>query len=58
MKADSGEISAALGHLSDATKSTYGHANMAKGGGVAPSEVASARAVKMKATTTKAKVRE
>lgn len=31
---DSEEISAALGHLSDATKSTYGHANMCKGRGV------------------------
>lgn len=46
---DSGEISAALGHLSDATKSTYGHANMSKGRGVAPAKVTSARPVKMRA---------
>jgi len=43
---DSGEISAALGHLSDATKSTYGHANMCKGRGVAPARVTAAREVK------------
>jgi integrase len=53
MKADgqlgSGEISAALGHLSDATKSTYGHANMCKGRGVAPTRVTAARPVKMRA---------
>lgn len=53
MKADgqlnSGEISAALGHLSDATKSTYGHANMSRGGGVAPAKVTAARPVKMRA---------
>lgn len=46
---DSGEISAALGHLSDATKSTYGHANMSKGRGVAPARVTAARPVKMRA---------
>jgi integrase len=44
----SGEISAALGHLSDVTKSTYGHANMGRSGGVAPARVTAARAVKMK----------
>ena len=45
-----GEISAALGHVSDVTKSTYGHANMGrKSGGVAPSEVAAARPVQTKA---------
>lgn len=46
---DSGEISAALGHLSDATKSTYGHSNMSKGRGVAPAKVTAARPVKMRA---------
>jgi hypothetical protein len=46
---DSGEISAALGHLSDATKSTYGHANMCKGRGVAPARVTAARQVKARA---------
>jgi integrase len=45
---DSGEISAALGHLSDATKSTYGHANMCKGGSLAPARVTAAREVKVK----------
>lgn len=45
---DSGEISAALGHLSDATKSTYGHANMCKVRGVAPAHVTAARQVKAK----------
>ena len=53
MKSDGGltsaEISAALGHVSDVTKSTYGHANMGKRGGVSPSKVAAARTVKMKA---------
>jgi integrase len=53
MKADgqlgSGEISAALGHLSDTTKSTYGHANMSKGRGVAPAKVTAARPVKVSA---------
>lgn len=52
MKADGGlssaEISAALGHVSDVTKSTYGHANMCRRGGVSPSKVLAARAVKMK----------
>ena len=52
MKADGGlsstEISAALGHVSDVTKSTYGHANMGRGGGVAPTKVSAARTVKMK----------
>jgi hypothetical protein len=46
---DSGAISAALGHLSDATKSTYGHANMCKGRGVAPARVTAVRPVKMRA---------
>ena len=45
----SGEVSAALGHLSDVTKSTYGHANMSRSGGVAPKRVESARPVKTKA---------
>jgi hypothetical protein len=40
---DSGEISAALGHLSDATKSTYGHANMCQERGVTPAWVKAAR---------------
>jgi len=44
-KLDSGEISAALGHLSDATKSTYGHANMCKGRSLAP-RLTAARQVK------------
>jgi integrase len=44
---DSGEISAALGNLSDATKSTYGHANMCKGRGLAPARVTAARPVKV-----------
>ncbi|MDB4873340.1 MAG: integrase [Gemmatimonadales bacterium] len=48
---DSGEISAALGHLSDATKSTYGHANMSKGRGVAPARVTAARPVKLRTVT-------
>jgi integrase len=51
---DSGEISVALGHISDATKSTYGHANMSKGRGVAPTKVTGARPVKMR-TAVKAK---
>jgi integrase len=46
---DSGAISAALGHLSDATKSTYGHANMCKGRGVAPARVTAAWPVKARA---------
>jgi integrase len=42
----SGDISAALGHVSDVTKSTYGHANMGrKSGGVAPARVEAARPV-------------
>lgn len=45
----SGEVSAALGHVSDVTKSTYGHANMSRSGGVAPKQVQSARPVKIKA---------
>ena len=53
MKSDGGltgaEISAALGHQSDVTKSTYGHANMGKRGGVSPSKVIAARTVKIKA---------
>lgn len=45
----SGDISAALGHVSDVTKSTYGHANMGrKKGGVAPARVESARPVQTK----------
>jgi integrase len=51
---DSGEISAALGHLSDATKSTYGHANMCKGRSLAPARVAAARTVRAKATSIRA----
>lgn len=46
---DSGEISAALGHLSDATTSIYGHANMSKGCGVAPARMTAARPVKVRA---------
>jgi integrase len=49
---DSGEISAALGHLSEATKSTCGHANMCRGRGVAPARVTAARQVKPKAAVT------
>ena len=44
----SSEVSAALGHVSDVTKSTYGHANMSKSGGVAPKRVEAARPVKAK----------
>lgn len=45
----SGDISAALGHVSDVTKSTYGHANMGrKRGGVAPKQVEAARPVQTK----------
>lgn len=47
----SGDISAALGHLSDITKSTYGHANMGRAGSVAPVSVAAARPVKVKASS-------
>jgi integrase len=46
---DNGEISAALGHLSDATKSTYGHANMCKERSLAPARVTAAREVKVRA---------
>jgi integrase len=53
----SGDISAALGHLSDVTKSTYGHANMGRSGGVAPAKVESALKVKTKEPSTKAKKR-
>ena len=43
-------ISAALGHVSDVTKSTYGHANMGrKVGRVVPSRVEAARPVQTKA---------
>lgn len=42
----SSDISAALGHVSDVTKSTYGHLRMGKRGGVAPSSVLAARPVK------------
>jgi integrase len=52
----SGEVSAALGHLSDVTKSTYGHANMSRSGGVAPKRVESARPVKTKAPKVQLKV--
>lgn len=41
------EISAALGHLSDVTKSTYGHAGMGRAGGVSPASVLAARPVKI-----------
>ena len=54
---DSGEISAALGHLSDITKSTYGHANMSKGGGLAPAKVSAARLVKVKVAAPKLRAR-
>lgn len=40
---------AAMGHLSDAPKSTYGNANMSKGCGVAPAKVTAARPVKIHA---------
>ena len=59
MKADegmsSGDISAALGHCSDVTKSTYGHANMGRSGGVAPARVEAALAVKTKKPAANAK---
>jgi hypothetical protein len=48
---DSGEISPALGGLSDATRSTYGHVNMCKGCSLAPTSVMSARQVKARAAT-------
>lgn len=46
---DGGEISAALGHVSDITKSTYGHANMSRGCSFAPLKVSAARVVRTKA---------
>jgi hypothetical protein len=46
---DSGVIPATLRRPSDATKSTYGHANMRKGRGVAPARVTAARTFKMRA---------
>lgn len=52
----SSEVSAALGHLSDVTKSTYGHANMSRAGGVAPKRVESARPVKIKTPKARPKV--
>ena len=52
----SGDISAALGHLSDVTKSTYGHANMSRSGGVAPKQVEAARPVKTKTPKVRPKV--
>ena len=52
----SSEVSAALGHLSDVTKSTYGHANMSRSGGVAPKRVESARPVKIKTPKVRPKV--
>ena len=51
------EVSAALGHLSDVTKSTYGSARMSKAGGVAPAKVEAALEVKTKKPTAKAKKR-
>lgn len=48
---DSGDISTALGRLSDATKSTYGHANMCKGCGLAPAWGTAAREVRARAKT-------
>jgi hypothetical protein len=48
---DSGDISAALGHLSDVTKSTYGRANMSRSSGVAPAKVEAALKVKKKAAS-------
>lgn len=44
-----GDVSAALGHCSDVTKSTYGLWGMGSTGGVAPSRVEAARPVKTKA---------
>lgn len=52
----SSEVSAALGHLSDVTKSTYGHTNMSKSGGVAPKQVQAARPVKIKTPKARPKV--
>lgn len=54
---DSGEISAALGHLSDATKSTYGHANMCKGRSLAPARLTAAREVKLRAKVSAEKLK-
>jgi hypothetical protein len=48
-KLDSSEISAALGHLSDAKKSTYGQANMYKGRGLAPARVTAVSEEKVRA---------
>ena len=46
----SGDISAALGHVSDVTKQAYGHANMGrKRGGVVPVRVEAERPVQTKA---------
>jgi integrase len=46
------DISAALGHCSDVTKSTYGHYRMGrKTGGVAPKTVTAARPVQIKQTS-------
>jgi integrase len=45
---DSSDISAALGHCVDVTKSTYGHVGMGHAGGVAPSRVEAARPVRIK----------
>ena len=54
----SGDISAALGHVSDVTKSVYGHANMGrKTGGVAPTVVESARPVQTKKPSKAAKIK-
>ena len=47
----SGDISAALGHCSDVTKSTYGHAAMGRAGGVSPITVLAARPIKTKAVS-------
>lgn len=41
------DISAALGHSSDVTKSTYGHSSMGKKGGVSPTGVLAACPVKI-----------
>jgi integrase len=52
---DSCDISAALGHLSDVTKRTYGHASMGSTGGVAPAKVESALKVITKEPSRKMK---
>ena len=49
------DISAALGHLSEETKSTYGHARMSKGRGVAPSKVNAALEVRAREPSEKMK---